>query len=30
MLAVASKICENVALQQFSNDLQRNGLLSKH
>ena len=30
MLAVASKICEKVALQQFSNDLQRNGLLSKH
>ena len=30
MLAVASKICEKVALQQFSNYLQRNGLLSKH
>ena len=30
MLAVASKICEKIALQQFSNDLQRNGLLSKH
>ena len=30
MLAVASKICEKVTLQQFSNDLQRNGLLSKH
>ena len=28
MLAVASKICEKVALQQFSNYLQRNGLLS--
>ena len=30
MLAVASKICEKVALQQFSNYLQRNGLLNKH
>ena len=30
MLAVASKICEKAALQQFSNYLQRNGLLSKH
>ena len=30
MLTVASKICEKVALQQFSNYLQRNGLLNKH
>ena len=30
MLAVASKICKKVALQQLSNYLQRNGLLSKH
>ena len=30
MLAVASKICEKVALQQFSNYLQHNGLLSEH
>ena len=30
MLAVASKICEKVALQQFSSYLQRNGLLSEH
>ena len=28
--AVASKICKEVALQQFSNYLQRNGLLSQH
>ena len=28
MLAVASKICENVAFQQFSNYLQRNGSLA--
>ena len=27
MLAVASKICKKVALQQLSNYLQRNGLL---
>ena len=30
LLAVASKICKNVALQQFSNYLQPTGLLSKH
>ena len=30
MLAVAFKICEKVVLQQFSNDFQRNGFLSKH
>ena len=30
MLTVASKICKKVALQQFSNYLQRNGLLNKH
>ena len=30
MLTVSSKICEKVALQQFSNYLQRNGLLNKH
>ena len=28
--AVASKICKKVALQQFSNYLQRNGLPSQH
>ena len=30
MLTVASKICEKVALQQFSNYSQHNGLLNKH
>ena len=30
ILTVALKICEKVALQQFSNYLQRNGLLNKH
>ena len=30
MLTVASKICEKITLQQFSNYLQRNGLLNKH